>query len=137
MSNWFVFSYFSFKKYPKWLGSYSAAADLWDHGPMGSGVCHWRPRAGEGHVCVAPSAVWWHWGSCSGPAKDLHDKWCVRGGHHQPAGVPWSDSVPAECENGQRRREAYDSRIRVNYLTTTTLCLINVFFLIFIPIVIQ
>ena len=109
---------FSFlKKYPWLLCSHSSAVDFWDHGPMGSRVCYWRPWVGEGHVCIAPSTVWWHWGSGTGSAKDLHYKWCFCGGYHQSAGISWSDSFSAKCENGQRGRETYDSWIRVSYLT--------------------
>lgn len=99
--------------------SHTSAADFRDDGAVGSGVRHRGPRAGAGHVRAAAPAVRRHRGPGAGSAQDLHHQRRLRGGHHQPAGLPRADPLSAERQDGQRGGEAHDSWIRVRLIITT------------------
>ena len=90
-------------------------AHLTDHDLLGPGGPDPGCRAGSDDVQPPAEAVRQHRGAAAGAAEDLHHQPGLRERHHQPAGCPGPDSLPAQCPDGQGGGVAHDQRAGVGH----------------------
>lgn len=93
---------------PDFLSSQPEGADLADDGVLGPGESHPGPAAGPQDVQPPQKTVRQHWRAAASHEEDLHHQCRLCAGHHQPAGLPWSDQIAALGPYGQGGGEAHD-----------------------------